>query len=430
MNLREIKQKEFESNLFSNFTFEDKPHVGLCFSGGPDSMALFLLMKNCVKKLDGKISVFHFNHNLRKESKEESERLENVVNSFGINFYCIEWHHNGIKSRVMENSRNERYKKIIDLCVKMKILHLMTAHNYEDNIETYWMRKQRKYATLGLSSIPKIKILDHLQILRPLISFRKQRLIATCRAQKISFVNDPSNFNENYERVRVRNYLNTKKINELQQIEKTFEQEKKKNLLILKDISKFFSQKLKFYNYGVFELKIDDLDRYSNEIKIEILKKLLCTCSSRSSIPRKDSLLIFLEKVRSNSSLTYTLHSCIIKIKNNKMKIYKEITDKFKGIDCRLDKGKKILWQNRFEVESTKTKIRIMNINERNWQKLKIHFSLKKSNLNFLILKTLPLFVVKRKYLIPFLSSECDLEECGIKFIFKPMTPLLKKNFF
>ena len=78
-----------------------------------------------------------------------------------------------------------------------------------------------QYSYLGLS--PKIRILNHVQILRPLLSYRKQRLIATCRAQKISFVNDPSNSNENYERVRVRNYLNTKKIKELQEIEKTFE---------------------------------------------------------------------------------------------------------------------------------------------------------------------------------------------------------------
>ena len=231
MNSKEINQKEFESTLFSNFVFEDKPHIGLSFSGGSDSMALFLLMKNCIKKLKGKLSVFHFNHNLRKESAKEAEFLENIVTSFGISFYNIEWQHKGFVSRVMEISRDERYKKIIDQCVKMKIIHLMTAHTYEDNVETYWMRKKRKFSTLGLSSIPKIKILNDVQILRPLLSFRKKRLIATCRAEKISYINDPSNFDEKYERVRVRNYLNAKETKEIQKIEENFKQQQKKKFI-------------------------------------------------------------------------------------------------------------------------------------------------------------------------------------------------------
>ena len=430
MNSKEINQQEFELALSSNFVFENNPHIGLSISGGPDSMALFLLMKKCIKKLKGKLSVFHFNHNLRSESEKEAEILENIVTSFGIDFYNIEWQHDGVVSRVMETSRDERYKRIIELCVKMKILHLMTAHTYEDNVETYLMRKKRGFSTLGLSSIPKIKILDNVQILRPLLSFRKKRLIATCKVEKIKYFNDPSNSNLKYERVRVRNCLKIKEIKELKKIEKSFEQQKKKNLFIEKKVSKFLTQKLKFYKYGVFELKIEDLKKYPNELKIEILKKILSTCASKGSVPRRDSMLIFLNKIEKNSFFTHTLNSCIIKVSNNKMKIYREITNKFKEYQYQLGKGKKILWQKRFEVESTKTNIKIKNINEQNWPNFKSHFSLKKSNLNFLILKTLPLFFVNKKVLIPFLSPKSGLEKYGIKFNFKPMEPLLKKNFF
>ncbi len=430
MNPKEINQKEFEQALLSNFVFENNPHIGLSISGGPDSMALFLLMKNCIKKLKGKLSVFHFNHNLRRESGKEAEILENIVTSSGIDFYNIEWQHKGVVSRVMETARDERYKRIIELCVKMKIIHLMTAHNYEDNVETYWMRKKRGFSTLGLSSIPKIRILDKVQILRPLLLYRKNRLIATCKAAKINYLNDPSNSDHKYERVRVRNCLKIKEIKELQKIEKSFEQQKKKNLFIEKKVSKFFTQKLKFYKYGVFELKIEDLKEHPDALKIEILKKILSTCASKYSIPRRDSILTLLNKIYLSNTFTHTLNSCIIKVSDNKMKIYREITNKFKVYQYQLGKGKKILWQKRFEVESTKTNILIKNINEQNWSSFKSHFSLKKSNLNFLILKTLPLFFVNKKVLIPFLSPKSCLEKYGIKFIFKPISPLLKKNFF
>ena len=70
-----ITNKEFEINLSSNFTFEKSPHIGLCISGGSDSMALLILMKEWIKK-KGKISAIHFDHNLRYESKSEAKILE------------------------------------------------------------------------------------------------------------------------------------------------------------------------------------------------------------------------------------------------------------------------------------------------------------------------------------------------------------------
>ena len=109
---------------------------------------------------------------------------------------------------------------------------------------------------------------------------------------------------------------------------------------------------------------------------------------------------------------------------------HQHIFFEFHYYQYQLGKGKKILWQKRFEVESNKTNIKIKNINEQNWAYYKSHFSLKKYNLNFLILKTLPLIFVNKKVLIPFLSPKSRFEKYGIKFTYKPMTPLLKKNFF
>ena len=76
MTLKAITQKEFEINLSTNFTFEDQPHIGLCISGGSDSMALLMLMRRWIKRLNGRISAFHFDHNLRKKSSLEAITLE------------------------------------------------------------------------------------------------------------------------------------------------------------------------------------------------------------------------------------------------------------------------------------------------------------------------------------------------------------------
>ena len=46
-----------------------------------------------------------------------------------------------VNSRVMELARMKDMKKIISHCKKLRIIHLMTAHNLDDNLETYLMRK-------------------------------------------------------------------------------------------------------------------------------------------------------------------------------------------------------------------------------------------------------------------------------------------------
>ena len=55
-----IDDQEFSVVLKNNFVFENKPHFGLCLSGGPDSLALFIL----VKKMDNfklwKVNSFSF----------------------------------------------------------------------------------------------------------------------------------------------------------------------------------------------------------------------------------------------------------------------------------------------------------------------------------------------------------------------------------
>ena len=153
MNFPSITKKEFERNLSSNFSFENQPYIGICVSGGSDSMALLLLMKEWIKKLKGKILAIHFDHNLRVESNLESKVLEKKVKKLGVDFTKITWNHNKIDSRILEIARNERYKKIISLCKKLKIINLMTAHNLDDNLETFIMRKTRDSISLGGSPL-------------------------------------------------------------------------------------------------------------------------------------------------------------------------------------------------------------------------------------------------------------------------------------
>ena len=50
-----LNKKNFFLTLNNNFLFENKPHIAVAVSGGPDSMALAYLMKEWVSVKKGKL---------------------------------------------------------------------------------------------------------------------------------------------------------------------------------------------------------------------------------------------------------------------------------------------------------------------------------------------------------------------------------------
>ncbi len=165
---------EFFSILSKSFIFEEKPHVAISFSGGPDSLALLILMKNWIQKNNGKITIVHFNHRIRRESEMEAKYVEELAKNFKVNCKVLNWNKSKKSNALMENARDERYNRIINFCREEQIITLMTAHHFDDCLETYLMRKKRKFTTLGLTGIPMINSQKNLQILRPFIRIKKK----------------------------------------------------------------------------------------------------------------------------------------------------------------------------------------------------------------------------------------------------------------
>ena len=87
----------------------------------------------------------------------------------------------------------------------------MTAHHLDDQAETLLMRLNRGSGARGLAGmrvatpIPGAKA----RLLRPLLPWRRSELEQICKAAGLKPVHDPSNDDEQFERVRVRKGLGT-----------------------------------------------------------------------------------------------------------------------------------------------------------------------------------------------------------------------------
>lgn len=175
------------------------PKIGLAISGGPDSLALLLMAKELCP---GSIAAATVDHQLRPEAAEEARFVAGLCNSFGIP-HNILVPSAPIRGNIQSKARTTRYALLRQWMAEQGCLWLATAHHADDQLETILMRLSRGSGVDGLSAIRR----KNGDIIRPLLSFRKEELIHVCRQAGVVPVQDPSNENEDFDRVRIRKFL-------------------------------------------------------------------------------------------------------------------------------------------------------------------------------------------------------------------------------
>ena len=107
----------------------------------------------------------------------------------------------------METARNKRYELLTRKCKQLKIRYLLTAHHLDDQIENFFMRLVRGSGLKGLSSISRISKKNNIVLVRPLLDYSKKSLIKILAEKKQKYVDDPSNINSMFDRVRFRKII-------------------------------------------------------------------------------------------------------------------------------------------------------------------------------------------------------------------------------
>ncbi len=178
--------------------------LGLAVSGGPDSLALLLLAHAAAPDL---ISVASVNHGLRAEASEEVAIVEQICADLGAPFRAltVEVQPGNLQAR----AREARYAALAKWADEVGLGAVATAHHADDQAETLLMRLARGSGLAGLAGVRASTHVPNseMPLLRPLLSWTKVELEEVVAAGGITAVQDPSNRDERFERVRVRNHL-------------------------------------------------------------------------------------------------------------------------------------------------------------------------------------------------------------------------------
>jgi tRNA(Ile)-lysidine synthase len=108
------------------------------------------------------------------------------------------------KSGIQQAARNARYALLAAAAAKAGASHIVTAHTLDDQAETVLMRMARGSGIGGLGGMARRTRLNEITLLRPFLDVPKARLVATCKAAKLGYADDPSNIDPKFTRARLR----------------------------------------------------------------------------------------------------------------------------------------------------------------------------------------------------------------------------------
>lgn len=181
--------------------------LGIAVSGGPDSLGLLLL---AAAARPGAVEAATVDHQLRPASDKEAQAVAETCKLLGIPHRVLkaEWKTKP-QTAIQERARVERYRLLGQWVQERDLAALVTAHHLDDQAETLLMRLNRGSGARGLAGMRSRSPLpgSNGRLLRPLLSWRRSELESICKDAGLTPADDPSNHDEQFERVRVRKAL-------------------------------------------------------------------------------------------------------------------------------------------------------------------------------------------------------------------------------
>ena len=204
MSLQPLSESEF-ADLITPLDLKGK--IVIAVSGGGDSLALALLMKQWSDQALIGLATLTVDHKLRPESTAEADTVHQWMNDQGLEHHILSWHHSPLAADIQRKARQARYQLLTDWCLAHKATTLMTAHHLHDQWETVMMRLSKGSGLTGLCGIRPVIKTSFGQLVRPLLTIPPERLALTLKKFQQPFLHDPSNQNTRFERIRWRQLL-------------------------------------------------------------------------------------------------------------------------------------------------------------------------------------------------------------------------------
>lgn len=199
-----VTPEEFWALMAPLGPFGPTPGLAVGVSGGADSSALALLASAWATAQGGRVLALVVDHRLRPESAAEAETTRQRLEARGIAARVLTL---SPPPRGSDAARAARLAALEQATAEAGLVFLLLAQHRADQAETLLWRELRGSAARGLAAMPARRETAQVAVLRPLLGVPPARLRATCAAQGMGWVSDPTNRDPSYARPRLRALL-------------------------------------------------------------------------------------------------------------------------------------------------------------------------------------------------------------------------------
>ena len=284
----------------------------VAISGGPDSLALAALSKAYSFE---KKTIFYYtlvNHNIRHNSSKEADQVKALLKKYNIKLNVLK-NDLVIKKNIQSKARKVRYEMLKNYCIKRNIKTVLTAHNLDDQVETFFIRLSRGSGLAGLSAMKPLSKLDKkIDLYRPLLDVRKDSLIKISKTIFKKYFIDPSNKNTKFLRAKIRNLkkpLMKSGIN-YDQIIKSINNLASSKEVIDQYLEEIFKDLIKVSKNQIF-IDFKKFIKLNLEVKIKVINKSIKILKKNYYDPRSKKVIFLIRAIEKQSFKKATLGGCL-----------------------------------------------------------------------------------------------------------------------
>lgn len=377
-------------------------------SGGSDSMFLLWVLHHWCCSRNIRLYCVTVDHKLRPESSEEAEFVHDFCENLRVEHTILTWLRRDEESKEishgkLENAAREaRYRLISGFCKQKNVKVVCVAHNWDDQLETYEIRKNfigtesEEFSKIGLAGMSQIRSLtENIVLFRPVLRFTKQCMRNILLLHNVNWKNDPMNEDESFKRVMYRKKLALECNEKKQVIQKNILAiGKKRHETDMVAISTL-REDVSISNFGYASIFFEKFQKISSDVQKEILRRLIWNIGGKKYPPAiSNQFLHFITEKRTES-----LGNCLVKYKKGYLMIFREYRN-IKPIQWNYI-PEDLIWDNRFHIDVHIVNDLLRNNVDTN-KKLKINFLLTKDDVSLVrdlsheVVETLPCIVTER----------------------------------
>ncbi|MEO0327007.1 MAG: tRNA lysidine(34) synthetase TilS [Pseudomonadota bacterium] len=331
---------------------ETSAPILLAVSGGSDSLALLHLANAWRKKVSANLKVVTVDHGLRPEAAAEAAFVASVCEGLGIRHLTLAWEGLKPSSGIAEAARQARYMLIEEFALDVGAKTILTGHTQDDQAETVLMRNARKKSrqSRGLAGMgSSMSLAQGTKVIRPLLSVSRKSLREYLTIRGQSWVEDPSNFDTAYERVRARNTLHNLEISH-NQISRFASLIGRERIIVSNATHQFLSEHLKIRPGPVFEIKTKALETLAQPVRDLVLQIIIALAGGSTYFTSTKKFIEFITEPSDGASLQrITVGNCVLERHATIIRILREN----RNLPTQsVSSGEQTLWDGRLLVHN------------------------------------------------------------------------------